>query len=185
MLKQQSLLLLILSVSVFSFSAYAVDSIELDDTEMLLFDDIPSVFTASKYEQKVTDAPARINIITAKEIESHGYQNLADILRSVPGFYTTYDRNYHYTGIRGFGIPGDYDTRILTLVDGHRVNENIYDSSSTKRGFVLDVDLIERVEIVRGPASSLYGSNAFFGVVNVITKNGRDTRLSLSAISSG
>ena len=174
MLKQQRLFLLILSVSVFSFSAYAVDSIELDDTEMLLFDDIPSVFSASKYEQKVTEAPARINIVTAKEIEHYGYQSLADILRSVPGFYTSYDRNYSYTGVRGFGIPGDYDTRILTLVDGHRMNENIYDGNSTKRGFVLDVDLIERVEIVRGPASSLYGSNAFFGVVNVITKSGRD-----------
>ena len=174
MLKQQSLLLLILSVSVFSFSAYAVDSSELDDTEMLLFDDIPSVFSASKYEQKVTEAPARINIVTAKEIEAYGYQTLADILRSVPGFYTTYDRNYFYTGVRGFGIPGDYDTRILTLVDGHRQNENIYDSNSTNRGFVVDVDLIERVEIVRGPASSLYGSSAFFGVVNVITKSGRD-----------
>ena len=174
MLKQQSLLLLILSVSVFSFSAYAVDGSELDDTEMLLFDDIPSVFSASKYEQKVTEAPARINIVTAREIESHGYQTLADILRSVPGFYTTHDRNYFYTGVRGFGIPGDYDTRILTLVDGHRQNENIYDSNSTNRGFVVDVDLIERVEIVRGPASSLYGSSAFFGVVNVITKSGRD-----------
>ena len=174
MLKQQSLLLLILSVSVFSFSAYAVDGSELDDTEMLLFDDIPSVFSASKYEQKVTEAPARINIVTAKEIEAYGYQTLADILRSVPGFYTTYDRNYFYTGVRGFGIPGDYDTRILTLVDGHRQNENIYDSNSTNRGFVVDVDLIERVEIVRGPASSLYGSSAFFGVVNVITKSGRD-----------
>ena len=174
MLKQKSLLLLILSVSVFSFSAYAVASNELDNTEMLLFDDVQSVFSASKYEQKVTEAPARINIVTAKEIESYGYQNLADILRSVPGFYTSYDRNYSYTGVRGFGIPGDYDTRILTLVDGHRVNENVYDSISTMRGFVLDVDLIERVEVVRGPASSLYGSNAFFGVVNVITKSGRD-----------
>lgn len=174
MLKPQWPSILILSVSGFSFSAYAVASDELDDTEMLLFDDIPSVFTASKYEQKVTDAPARISIITAKEIESYGYQTLADILRSVPGFYSSYDRNYSYTGVRGFGIPGDYDTRILTLVDGHRINENIYDSNIPERGFVVDVDMIERVEIVRGPASSLYGSNAFFGVINVITKRGRD-----------
>ena len=82
MLKQQRLLLLILSGSVFSFSAYAVASNELDDTEMLLFDDIPSVFSASKYEQKVTEAPARINIVTAREIEHYGYQSLADILRN-------------------------------------------------------------------------------------------------------
>jgi len=157
-----------------SSSSLADASEDLDDTDMLLFGDIPSVFSASKYEQKVTEAPARINIVTSTEIETYGYQSLADILRSVPGFYTTYDRNYNYTGVRGFGIPGDYDTRILTLVDGHRINENIYDSTATGRGFIVDVDLIDRVEVVRGPASSLYGSSAFFGVVNIITKSGRD-----------
>ena len=141
---------------------------------MLLFQDIPSVYSASKYEQKVTEAPSKVSIVTAEEIQRYGYQTLADILRSLPGFYTTYDRNYSYVGVRGFGIPGDYDTRLLLLVDGHRINDNIYDSLYSDRGFILDVDLIDRVEVVRGPSSSLYGSSAFFGVVNVITKKGRD-----------
>lgn len=144
------------------------------DEEMLLFADIPSVYSASKYEQKVTEAPSRVSIVTAEEIQRYGYQTLADILRSLPGFYTTYDRNYDYIGVRGFGIPGDYDTRLLLLVDGHRINDNVYDSLYSDRGFILDVDLIDRVELVRGPSSSLYGSSAFFGVVNVITKKGRD-----------
>jgi len=172
-------------LSLLTLSSLADASNELDNTEILLFDDIPSVFSASKYEQKVTEAPARINIITSKEIERYGYQTLADILRSVPGFYTTYDRNYSYTGIRGFGIPGDYDTRILTVVDGHRINENIYDSSNKNQGFVIDVDLIERVEVVRGPASSLYGSSAFFGVINVITKKGRDIQGTEVSVAGG
>lgn len=148
----------------------------LTDSEDLLFGDIPSVFSASKYDQKVTDAPARISIVTSNEIRRYGHQSLADILRSLPGFHSTYDRNYTYTGVRGFGIPGDYDTRVLVLVDGHRVNDNIYDSSFTEIGFLVNVDLIDRVEVVRGPASSLYGSSAFFGVINVITKRGRDIR---------
>ncbi|MEW6068631.1 MAG: TonB-dependent receptor [Nitrospirota bacterium] len=144
--------------------------------EMLLFQEIPSVFSASKYEQKVTEAPSSVSIVTADEIKKYGYRTLADILNSIRGFYTTYDRNYHYLGIRGFSRPGDYNTRILLLVNGHRINDNIYDSASIGTEFILDVDLIERIEVIRGPSSSLYGSNAFFGVINVITKEGRDMK---------
>ncbi len=144
------------------------------DEELLLFEDIPSVYGASKYEQKVTEAPASVSIVTADEIRKYGYRELPDILRSVRGFFTTYDRSYHYLGVRGFGRPGDYNSRILLLVNGHRLNDNIYDSAAIGNEFVLDVDLIERVEVIRGPSSSLYGTNAFFGVINVVTKRGRD-----------
>lgn len=142
--------------------------------EMMLFQEIPSVYGASKYEQKVTEAPSSVSIVTAGEIKKYGYRTLADILRSVRSFYVTYDRNYAYVGVRGFNRPGDYNSRVLLLVDGHRVNDNIYDQAAIGTEFVLDVDLIDRVEVIRGPGSSLYGSNAFFAVVNVITKRGRD-----------
>lgn len=142
--------------------------------EKLLLQEIPSVYSASKYEQKVTEAPASVSIVTADEIKKFGYRTLADILRSVRGFHVTYDRNYSYVGVRGFAPPGDYNTRLLLLVDGQRINDNVYDMAFVGTEFVLDVDLIERVEIVRGPSSSLYGNNAFFGVINVITKRGRD-----------
>jgi iron complex outermembrane receptor protein len=132
------------------------------------------VSTASKFPQKTLEAPAATTIITAADIKDYGYRTLADILRSARGFYTSYDRNYEYVGVRGFGRPSDYNSRILLLVDGYRVNETIYDAASIGTEFLLDVDLIERVEIVRGPGSSVYGSNALFGVVNVITKSGRD-----------
>lgn len=142
--------------------------------EELLFGEIPSVFTASRFEQKVTEAPARISIVTSDEIQRRGHRSLSDILRTLPGFYTTNDRVTEQLGVRGFAIPGDYNGRVLLLVDGHRMNDNVYDSMSIDNLFILDVDLIERVEVVRGPGSSLYGNNAFFGVVNVITKKGRD-----------
>ncbi len=142
--------------------------------EELLFQEIPSVFSASKYEQKVTKAPASISIVTADEIKKYGYRTFGEIISSLKGFYNTNDRNYGYIGSRGFGLPADYNTRLLLLIDGHRYNENIYDSFDTTAGFPIDIDLIERVEVVRGPSSSLYGSNAFFGVINLITKRGRD-----------
>lgn len=142
--------------------------------EMILFQEIPSVYSASKYEQKVTEAPSSVTIITADEIKKYGYLNFAEILRSVRGFHITYDRNYHYLGVRGFGLPGDYNTRILLLIDGHRINDAIYEQAPLGTDFPIDIDLIERIEIIRGPGSSLYGTNAFFAVINVITRRGRD-----------
>lgn len=144
--------------------------------ETILFQEIPSVYGASKYEQKVTEAPSSISIVTAAEIKKYGYRTLADILRSIRGFFITYDRNYNYLGVRGFNRPGDYNNRVLLVIDGHRVNDNIYDSASIGTEFILDVDLIDRVEIIRGPSSSIYGSNAFFAVINVITRKGRNLK---------
>ncbi|KAB2833553.1 MAG: TonB-dependent receptor [Candidatus Brocadia sp.] len=146
------------------------------DEESILFQEIPSVYSASKYEQKVTEAPSSVSIITAEEIKKYGYRKFSEILRSVRGFHITYDRNYHYVGVRGFGLSGDYNTRILLLIDGHRVNDAIYDQAPIGTDFPIDIDLIERIEIIRGPGSSLYGTNAFFAVVNVITRHGRDFR---------
>jgi outer membrane receptor for ferrienterochelin and colicins len=140
----------------------------------VLFQDIPSVYSASKYEQKVTKAPASISIVTSDEIKKWGYRTFGDILNSLKGFYNTNDRNYGYAGARGFGIPGDYNSRLLLLIDGHRFNDNIYDQFDTSEGFPVDLDVIERIEVIRGPGSALYGASALLGVINVITKRGRD-----------
>ena len=70
----------------------------------------------------------------------------------------------------GINRPETYNSRVLLLIDGHRTNNNIYEQAMLGTEFPLDVDLIERVEIVRGPSSSLYGTSAFFAVINVITR---------------
>jgi outer membrane receptor for ferrienterochelin and colicins len=140
--------------------------------EDLMNIEVASVYGASKFLQKVTEAPASISIVTAEEISRYGYRTLGELLGSVRGMYVNNDRNYVYLGIRGFARPGDYNTRILLLVDGHRLNDNVYDMALLGTEFQLDLDLIDKVEIIRGPSSSLYGTNAFFGVANVITKQG-------------
>jgi len=144
--------------------------------ESTLFDEIPSVYGAAKYDQKVHEAPAAVTIITAEHIRKYGYQTFAQVLDSVPGLFTTNDRNYGYLGIRGFNRPGDYNTRVLILIDNHRMNDAVYDQGAIGTEAPIDVDVIDRVEIIKGPASSLYGTNAFFGVINVITKRGRDLK---------
>ncbi len=128
------------------------------------------VYSASKHMQSVSDAPSSVTIVTAAEIQKFGYRTLADILRSVRGFYVNSDRDYSYLGVRGFGRLGDWNSRILLLVDGHRINNNVIGQAMLGTEFLVDVDLIERVEIVRGPSSSLYGADAFFAVINVITR---------------
>ena len=134
------------------------------------------VYGASKFQQKVTEAPASVMIITADEIRKYGYRTLSDLLQSVPGFYVTNDRNYSYVGLDGISGPTDYSIHLLLLIDGHRTNDSIYNAAYVGTDAILDIDMIERVEIIRGPGSSLYGANAFLGVINVITKRGRDLK---------
>jgi outer membrane receptor protein involved in Fe transport len=138
--------------------------LELEDLMAL------TVSTASKHEQSVSSAPASVSVVTREEIRDLGYRTLADVLSGVRGLFVSYDRNYSYLGFRGFERPGDYNTRILLLVDGHTWNEDIYDMAFVGPELGVDLDLVDRVEVVRGPGSSMYGGNAFFGIVNVITR---------------
>jgi outer membrane receptor protein involved in Fe transport len=140
--------------------------------EELMRMDAGRVFGASERTQPVTEAPASVSFITAEEIARYGYRTLADILRGVRGMYVTDDRNFSLVGTRGFAKPGDYNSRILLLVNGHRVNDNVFGQAEIGAEFGIDPAMFERVEIIRGPASSLYGDSAFFAVVNVITRSG-------------
>ncbi len=147
----------------------AVDTLTL---EQAMSAEIPSVVGASRFPQEVLDAPANVTVVTREDIERFGYATFDQILRSVRGFYTTYDRNYAYLGVRGFARPGDYTSRVLLLVNGHRLNDGIYDAAPIGTDFPIDIDLIDRVEVVRGPGSSLYGTSAFLAVINVVTRTG-------------
>ncbi|MFM9916029.1 MAG: TonB-dependent receptor plug domain-containing protein [Rhizobacter sp.] len=131
-----------------------------------------TVVGAAKYEQKQNEVAAAASIITRQEIQAFGWRTLGDALASLPGVYTTNDRQYTYLGTRGFGLSGDYNTRVLLTINGNRVNDPLYDGSSFGRDFPLDMDLVERIEFIPGPGSAVYGQNAMFGVVNVITRNG-------------
>jgi len=142
------------------------------------------VYSASRHLEDARQAPSAVTIITAQDIRRYGWRTLADALRSLRGFYTAYDRQYAYLGVRGFLRPGDYNSRILVLINGHRVNENVYDSAPLGTEFPLDLDLIDRIEVVRGPGSSLFGTNAVFGVINVITRPSTETAVEVSGETS-
>ena len=178
-----------LAAAVFaSASAHAAPATQ--DLTTVPFEQLLSmeVYSASKFLQKSSEAPSTVSVITAAEIRDYGWRTLADVARSVRGLYVNYDRNYSYLGERGFLRPGDYNTRFLLQVDGMRINDVVYDQAPLGGEFPLELDLIERIEFVAGPGSSIYGSSAFFGVINVITKSAHDlsgTRVTAEAGSAG
>jgi outer membrane receptor protein involved in Fe transport len=163
----------------------AIDTIS-NDLEQLM--KIEIVVAGSKRAQESRDVASSVSVVSAAEIREHGYRTLADVLRTLPGFYVSNDRNYSYIGVRGFSRPGDWNSRVLLLLNGLRTNDNVYDLAYIGEEFSVDVDLIERVEVIRGPSSALYGSNAFFAVVNVVTRPGSSlagTEIATSAASFG
>lgn len=139
------------------------------DLTALMQVEVPVVTAASKVAQKTTEAPASVTVINADEIQKYQARTLADVLRTVQGFNVSYDRDYAFLDARGLSL-GDFNSRILLLVDGHRVNNNLTDGAFIDTAFILDMDLVDHIEISRGPNAVLYGNNAFFGVINVVTK---------------
>ncbi|HQV14015.1 MAG TPA: TonB-dependent receptor [Denitromonas sp.] len=132
---------------------------------------LETVVDSGRFPQKLINAPSRVTIVTGQEIEAYGYRTLADVLRSMRGLYTSYDRNYHYLGARGFARPGDYNTRVMILIDGMRLADSVYSQGSIGGDFPVDLSLIKRVEFLPGPGATAYGNNALLGVINVVTRD--------------
>jgi len=141
--------------------------------ELLLFEE-SNVTAATKRPQSARSAPSAVTVVTADEIRRFGYRSLAEVLRSKSGLYTSSDRNYSYLGVRGFLRPTDYNDRILLLVNGHTYNDDIFQQALIGNEFGIDLEAIDRIEIIRGAGSALYGGNALFAVINVVTKTGHD-----------
>lgn len=130
----------------------------------------PLVVTASRSEHSLADAPASVSVITAEQIKARGAGNLLEALRGVPGLNLN---GRQVGGRKTLSIRGAEDRHTLVLIDGRRISstDDTIGHSDYQYGWVA-MEQIERIEVVRGPMSALYGSEAVGGVINIITRKG-------------
>ena len=163
------LLMTMIVISMGTQSLYADDTFNIADLDLEnLLDEV--VISASKHEETLEETPANVYIITSKTMAIYGCQSIADALTLVPGIYITDDYSYSQIGVRGLAFAGDWNSHVMLMIDGRPVLDQ-YSGSSSIDVSGLDISNIDRIEVVKGPASSLYGSNAFLGIVNLITKS--------------
>ncbi len=129
------------------------------------------VVTASKKEQRLSDAPAAVYIITEKQIRERGYRTLVDALSDIPGFDIIHNYGIFPELIHQRGLVGN-NQRTLLYIDGIPDN-NLTEGAILGGSIRFPLNNVQRIEVVSGPASALYGANAFNGIINIITKDGK------------
>jgi iron complex outermembrane receptor protein len=143
---------------------------EFDDVSLSQLLDVSVV--ASKRAETIADAPSSITVFTAEKIHALGLRTLDDVLQLVPGFDVRRGRQ-QLELITVRGITSDLNERLLIMMDGVRLG-SLNDGGTGKTVRALNLTDVQRIEIIRGPGSALYGSNAFAAVVSIITKKGSD-----------
>lgn len=143
-------------------TAYAADDNDFADIERI-------VVTASGFEQNPADAPASISVISAEELNKKSYTDITDAIKNIPGVYMTGGGNMADISIRGMS-----SSYTLYMIDGRPIsmgrNVNTNGTDGGKQIGLPPISMIERIEVIRGPMSSLYGSDAMGGIINIITK---------------
>ncbi len=163
----------------FSFSAEKLDSFELSPEQLLG----ASVMSVSKKSEKIMNAPAAIYVVTNEDIKRSGATSIPEALRMVPGVNVARINTSGWAvSVRGFN--GSLTNKLLVLIDGREVYDPLF---SGVYWDVQDTPLedIERIEVIRGPGASLWGSNAVNGVINIITKSAFDTEGNLVSATTG
>src|SRR5690606_11198802 len=165
-------------------AAEPTEADDVDDLDLMRLLNV-EVSTASKGAESVEDAPAVITVVTREDIQRWGYRSVAEVLSHTVGFFLVDDHILPNAGVRGVsGGLGAESNIIKVMIDGRSV------AYRTTSGNWLGVELIplgsvQQIEIIRGPASALYGADAFLGVVNIITVKPEDARTVNARVDGG
>jgi iron complex outermembrane receptor protein len=146
------------------------------------------VVGAAKREQSLGNVASAVTVISGDRIRRFGYRTVGEAVAAVAGVYLEDNRLVSAVGIRGLNIPGDFNTRILVLIDGATVNEAWGSFAGVGYDTFVAIEDVARIEVIRGPVSSLYGANAFFGIINIVTRSAAETprvwgRVSVNSIN--
>jgi outer membrane receptor for ferrienterochelin and colicins len=133
------------------------------------------VVGAAKREQSLGNVASAVTVVSGDRIRRFGYRTIGEAVAGVAGAYLVDNRLSYSIGIRGMQIPGDFNTRILVLVDGASVNEAWGAFAGIGFDAIVGIEDIARIEVIRGPVSSVYGTNAFFGIINIVTRGAAET----------
>ncbi|MEO7092952.1 MAG: TonB-dependent receptor [Polyangiales bacterium] len=133
------------------------------------------VVGAAKREQSLGNVASAVTVISGDRIRRFGYRTIGEAVASVAGVYLVDNRLSYSVGVRGLQIPGDFNTRLLVLVDGASINEAWGAFAGLGYDAIVSIEDIARIEVIRGPVSSVYGTNAFFGIINIVTRSAADS----------
>lgn len=164
------------AVAALALAGMAARAAEGADLTALPFEQLlqAEVVSATSQARRITDAASAVSVLTQRDIQAHGARTLAEVLDLMRGLHVSYDGRYGYLGARGVGGAGTLAGRVMLFIDGVPAVDNLFDQLYLVHDALLDVALIERIEYAPGSGSALYGNNAFLGVINVVTRRGRD-----------
>lgn len=168
-----NVLLLLLGV----YGSGSVYGQDFDDEDELLsvYGDEETISIATGTKQSLSKAPAVASVISAEKIEAMGAQDIDDVLESIPGLHISRDP-LNYNPVYTFrGIRADYNPQVLMLVNGIPIT-NLFHGDRNLIWGGMPVKSIAHIEVIRGPGSAVYGSDAFAGVINIVTKTAKDIR---------
>lgn len=143
------------------------------EAEFALFAAEDVVYGAAKHEQKISEAPSAVTVLTEEDIRAIGAESIPELLRYIPGMdVEIINASFYTVGARGFTTEAN--NLMLVLIDGMEVNIELF-GEPFWLALPITIQDIKRIEVIRGPGSALYGANAFAGVVNIITKDPKDS----------
>ncbi|HTJ41664.1 MAG TPA: TonB-dependent receptor [Kofleriaceae bacterium] len=142
------------------------------------------VVGAAKREQSLGNVASAVTVISGDRLRRFGYRTVAEALRGVAGVFIDDDHISSRVGIRGLQVLGDFNTRVLVLIDGATVNEPWDQFVGLDWDLPVAIDDVSRIEVIRGPVSSVYGTNAFFGIINIITRGAAESPRAWGRVSA-
>ncbi|BDX05339.1 TonB-dependent receptor plug domain-containing protein [Planctobacterium marinum] len=175
--------LLLFVVALASFAVFGQEKTKVKQLLSMDLAELLKVEVATGTDKQLSEAPAVVSVITADDIAAMGARNLSEAIERIPGLHVmpSINRVMPLFSIRG--ISTDSTPQVLVLIDGVDISEMT--ALSTPYAFEYPIHAVERIEIIRGPGSAVYGADAFSGVINVITRKAAQQDKLLVGISAG